>query len=310
MFARRARRAIGQLGPALVQANQPVPGCNIFRTSGGVHAAYLRQRALFDGPLQRAWTGMSLFHRNALRLERQTFADPALKAVIANSAMVAEEVASIYGVPRERVHHIPNGVDLDRFGPGLRDEFREPTRASVGLDDQAPVVLLVGSGYRRKGLTEAIEAVAACRSRPHLWVVGRESHPAAFEAQAKQAGIADRFRIFGPRPDPRPWFGAADVVILPSHYEPFGSVVLEAMAIGLPVVVSSSCGAREVVDQSDRRLVFPAGDTAALAEAIDRGCELATYAETRQTVRHIAEGYGEDRMIDRMLTVYESIAGS
>jgi UDP-glucose:(heptosyl)LPS alpha-1,3-glucosyltransferase len=310
VFARCALRAIGKRGSTVVQANQPVPGCNVLRTSGGVHAAYLRQRALFDGPLQRAWTRISPFHNNALRLERKTFADARLKAVIANSAMVVEEVVSFYGVAREHVHHIPNGVDLDRFRPGLRDEFRKPTRASLGLDDRVPVVLLVGSGYRRKGLVEAINAVATARSRPHLWVVGRESHPAAFEALAEQAGITDRFRIFGPRDDPRPWFGAADVVVLPSHYEPFGSVVLEAMAIGLPTVVSSACGAREVVEQLDRRLVFPVGDTPALAAAIDRAYELATQSGSPQNVRRIAEGYGEERMIDRMLAVYATVAGS
>jgi UDP-glucose:(heptosyl)LPS alpha-1,3-glucosyltransferase len=273
-----------------------------------VHAAYLRQRALFDTPTQRAWADISLFHRNTLRLERKTFEDERLKAVIANSAMVAEEIVDIYGVPPERVHHVPNGVDLDRFSLRLRGEFREPMRASLGLDNLTPVVLLVGSGYRRKGLSDAIKAVAASRSRAHLWVVGHESHPAAFEALAKRMGIGDRLRIFGPRVDPRPWFGAADAVVLPSLYEPFGSVVLEAIATGLPTIVSSACGAREVVEQFDRRLVYPVGDIVALAAAIDCGCELAAQAASSQKLRSLAEGYGIDQMIDRMLTVYETVA--
>jgi UDP-glucose:(heptosyl)LPS alpha-1,3-glucosyltransferase len=305
LFARAAERAFRQHEGALIQANQPIPGCNILRTSGGVHAAYLRQRALVDGPLKRAWTKVSLFHRNALRLERETFSDRRLGAVIANSAMVKDEVIEFYRLPPERVHHIPNGVDPVRFRPQLRDEFRHTMRAKYGVDDKTPVVLLIGSGYRRKGVSEAIKAVAASRSKPHLWIVGRDSRPAKFMAEAEQNGISDRFRIFGPQPDPRPWYGAADILALPSWYEPFGTVVLEAAASGLPSVVSRSCGSREVIEKFDPRLVYPVGDTQALAVAIDRAIELASLSETRMEIRRLAKNYGMDAMVKRMVALYD-----
>jgi UDP-glucose:(heptosyl)LPS alpha-1,3-glucosyltransferase len=309
-FARAARRAFSRELGALVQANQPIPGCHIYRTSGGVHAAYLKRRALTDGPIARAWTASSLFHRNALRLERETFADPHLRAVIANSAMVADEVAEFYGVPRARIHHIANGIDLARFHPGLRTEFRQATRARFGLDQRAPLVLLVGSGYRRKGLSEAIAAVALSEARPHLWVVGRDSRPSAFVAEARRAGIADRFRVFGAQADARPWFGAADLVIMPSWYEPFGIVALEAIACGLPVVVSSATGAREAVEDFDPALVYPVGDRNALARAIDRGLALAARPETGPALRALSERYSLDAMVDRMVAVYEKVEES
>lgn len=305
LFARAAERAFRQHKGALIQANQPIPGCNILRTSGGVHAAYLRQRALVDGPLKRAWTKVSLFHQNALRLERETYSDSRLGAVIANSAMVKEEVIEFYGLPRESVHHIPNGVDPVRFQPQLRDEFRQTIRAKYGVDDATPVVLLIGSGYRRKGVSEAIKAVAASRSKPHLWIVGRDSRPAKFMAEAEQNGISDRFRIFGPQADPRPWYGAADILALPSWYEPFGTVILEAAASGLPSVVSSSCGSREVVEAFDPRLVYPVGDTQALATAIDRAIEQASLSDTRMEIRRLAENYGMDAMVKRMVALYD-----
>jgi UDP-glucose:(heptosyl)LPS alpha-1,3-glucosyltransferase len=306
-FARAAREAFAGETGALVQANQPIPGCSVYRTAGGVHAAYLRQRGLAEGWLAKAGFAVSPFHRNALKLERETFAHPALRAVIANSAMVADEIVEFYGVARDRIHHIPNGVELDRFHPGLRAEFRRSVRAELGLDDRTPAVLFIGSGYRRKGLSEAIAAAAASRAKPHLWVIGRDSHPARFIAEAERAGIGDRFRIFGPRADPRPWFGAADAAILPSWYEPFGIVVLEALATGLPVVVSSTCGAREAVEQADPALVAPVGSRERLADALDRALAIAERPESAARMRAIAERYGMDVMIDRMLRLYEAL---
>lgn len=113
LFARRAERIFREYPDALLQANQPIPGCNILRTSGGIHAAYLKHRAFGEGALRGLWPKFSLFHRNALRLERETFADNRLEAVIANSAMVKQEVIDTYGLRPERVHHISNGVDAD-----------------------------------------------------------------------------------------------------------------------------------------------------------------------------------------------------
>jgi UDP-glucose:(heptosyl)LPS alpha-1,3-glucosyltransferase len=221
--------------------------------------------------------------------------------------MVADEIVEFYGVARDKIRHIPNGVELDRFHPGLRAEFRRSVRAELGLDEETPAILFIGSGYGRKGLSEAIAAVAASRAEPHLWVIGRDSHPARFIAEAERAGIGERFRIFGPRADPRPWFGAADAAILPSWYEPFGIVVLEALASGLPVVVSSACGAREAVEQADPALVATVGDRDGLAAALDLALALAAKPETAARLRSVAEGYGMDIMIDRMVRLYDEL---
>ncbi|TIQ60191.1 MAG: glycosyltransferase family 4 protein, partial [Mesorhizobium sp.] len=97
-----------------------------------------------------------------------------LKAVIAISKMVAEDIIRHYDYPAERVHHVPNGVDLDRFNLELRQQHRAAVRAQLDVDDNRPVVLFVGSGFARKGLLPLMKAVATLDGEPEVWVIGHD----------------------------------------------------------------------------------------------------------------------------------------
>jgi UDP-glucose:(heptosyl)LPS alpha-1,3-glucosyltransferase len=113
--------------------------------------------------------------------------------------------------------------------------------------------------------------------------------------------------MIGPQADPLPYYAAADVLILPSIYDPFPSTVLEALACGLPVVTSTACGAREIVARLDRGLVRDATDVAGLAEALRLAFELAARPAIAAEARAIANDYSIDQMIDRMLSVYAAL---
>jgi UDP-glucose:(heptosyl)LPS alpha-1,3-glucosyltransferase len=305
-FANAACRAISTAGPALVQSNERIPCCDIFRAGDGIHAAYLERRRRHASPLSRAALAVSLFHREMLRLERDTFASGRLKAVIAISEMVAEDIRRHFDFPVERIHCIPNGIDLDRFRPELRARHRADLRARLGVADDRPVILFVGSGFARKGVNEAMEALARLGGDAELWVVGQDARTESFAARARRLGIGQRVRFVGPCHDTLPWYGAADVLTLPSLYEPFGTVVLEAMASGLPAVVSGDCGARELVRRFDPALVVQASDPEALAGALNRALGMAGLAETACLARQAASHYGRDGMVDRMLALYRA----
>jgi UDP-glucose:(heptosyl)LPS alpha-1,3-glucosyltransferase len=304
LFARAACRRIAREKGALVQAHERVPCCDIFRAGDGVHAAYLEAKRRTQTAFGRLKDRFSLFHRNTLALERQLFASPRLQAAIVNSAMVADDIVRHFGFPRARIHLVPNGIDLARFRLQARNEHRAAVRARLGVPAAKSVALFVGSGFERKGLRPAIQAAAACDAE--LWAIGHDRRPASFAAEAERAGLGRHFRLIGPA-DPLPYYAAADVLVLPSFYDPFPSTVIEALACGLPVVTTTGCGARDVAKRLDPRLVRDALDREGLAEALRVALMLAAKPETAARARAIAEEFGIDRMVDRMLAVHDAV---
>ncbi len=309
-FAHAACERLGHESGSIVQAHERIPCCDVFRAGDGVHAAYLENRARGMTKLARLAQWLDPYHRSVLRLERALFLNQRLQAVLANSTMVADEIVRHFSFPRERIHLVSNGIDLTRFHPEARAEHRAKARKRLGVDKSRPVILFIGSGYKRKGLAAAIAALAVSRIDAELWVIGGDRRPNTYAAQASRAGLAPtRLRLIGPVTDPLPYYAGADVLILPAVYDPFPSTVIEALACGLPVVTSTGCGARDAVARLDPGLVRDQRDLDGLAEALRRALDLAAKPATIDQARSIASEYGIDAMIERMLPIYAELRG-
>ncbi len=185
--------------------------------------------------------------------------------------MVRDDIARRFEVATEKLHVITNGVDLEQFHPRLREAHRQALRQKLGVGETARVALFVGSGYARKGLPALLEAFASlAMPRTELWVVGRDRQEAAMQRRAEAllgSGRNSRVRFFGAQEDVRPFYGAADLFVLPTRYDPFPNAVLEALACGLPVITTTTCGAAERVGAS-HGAVIRAGDVTALGERL------------------------------------------
>ncbi len=262
-FARAACRAVARGSADLVQSHERLLCCDIFRAGDGVHAVWLEEKNRDAGALARLATQWSPYHRYVQRTERRMFAQPSLSAVICNSVMVKDEIRARFGVPEARLHVIYNAVDCDTYSPALR-AYREAVRAHHGIPADAPVFLLVGSGYERKGVATALAALADA-PEARLVVVGQEKRPDVYARLAATLRVTDRVTFAGPQMDAKPYFGAADAFVLPTRYDPLPNAALEAMACGLPVVTSTKSGAAELVTGHDAGFVCDSRDAATLA---------------------------------------------
>ncbi|MHB1292964.1 MAG: glycosyltransferase family 4 protein, partial [Sulfuricella sp.] len=220
----------------LVQSHERIACCDVFRAGDGVHREWLAQRRRILGSLGRLRLALNPYHHYVLAAEKKLFASPRLKAVICISRMVKEDIQRHYGVPDDKLHVIYNGVDTTHFHPSLAESHRQPTRSAFGIPPEAPLFLFVGSGFQRKGLAVLLRALAQLPESSHLLVVGRDKRTKALIRVAEQLGLTGRVHFAGGQEDVRPFYGAADVLVFPTLYEPFGNVALEAMACGLPVV--------------------------------------------------------------------------
>ena len=308
-FAAAAQAEMARGGFDITQSHERIPGCMIFRAGDGVHAAWLDHRARILGPVQRVTQRWSPYHRYVLAAERAMFAHPALRAVICNSQMVADEVVRYYGVSRDKLQVIYNGVDTDAFHLGLAGEHRWATRLAAGIPNDVPVLLFVGSGFERKGVPQLLRAAARMqRADARIVIVGADRKLKAMQQLSEGLGLSRRVLFTGPLKDVRPWYGAADGFVLPTLYDPCPNAVLEALACGLPVVTSTTCGAQEWVRSGENGWVVDAVDINALAGRLDGLAGLAGNASARAAARAVAEPLTLPAMADRLLALYRTLS--
>lgn len=156
--------------------------------------------------------------------------------IVAISERVRKQLREHYGVANERIVTIPNGINLSRYDPANATK-RAQVRHSFGIPNGVPLVLFVGSQFRLKGLAFAIRALARMKTNAILLVVGGDA-VAPYKRLAQDLGVANRIRFAGSRSDLPDIYPAADAFVLPTLYETFALVCLEAMASGLPVLAS------------------------------------------------------------------------
>ncbi|MDP2311208.1 MAG: glycosyltransferase family 4 protein [Pseudomonadota bacterium] len=241
-----ASRALRRASYDAVMGFGRTPGHQLFRAGGGSHVEALRRMH----PLRRwispaDWVEMRM-DRAAIRTAR---------ICIANSALGARGLVADYGAARVEV--VYNGVDLARFRPD--PQARAAVRSELGA--QGPTALFLGTGFTRKGLDVAIDALPPGWT---LWVAGKDR---PWKAPAC-------VRFLGPWRDPERLLQAADVMILPTRYDPFANACLEALASGIPTLTTPSNGAAEVLPHSWMVATDAAGFRAGLLAAEAGGRDL------------------------------------
>jgi D-inositol-3-phosphate glycosyltransferase len=194
--------------------------------------------------------------------------------IVAANVVERAELLRDYAAPASRVATIPCGVDTDLFVPGDRAE----ARGRLGLDDR-PVLLWVGRLAPIKGLDTLLDAVARLRTTHvgvRLLIVGGDAdepsngHEASLRQRIDRLGLNDAVRFIGPQPQSvlPLYYVASDVTVLPSYYESFGMVALEAMACGSPVIASRVGGLVTTIRDGVTGFLVPDSDVAALGERI------------------------------------------
>lgn len=305
-FARCVQGIIAEGRFDLVQSHERIPGCHVYRAGDGVHATWLELRDRARGGMAQLASALSPWHRYTLAAEAAMFRHRDLRAVICNSAMVRDDIARRFAVAADRLHVIHNGVDADHFHPGLREAHRRAVRAALGIPADAPLVLFVGSGFERKGVPVLLRALATMARRDaRLLVVGRDRHARRTAALAERLGVGGRVHFLGGQPDVRPYYGAADLFCLPTLYDPLPNAALEALACGLPVLTSTTCGAAELIEPGISGEVCDALDQTALTGHLDRLC--LPPPAMAEAARAAVAGLGLNVMAERMDGLYRQL---
>jgi glycosyltransferase involved in cell wall biosynthesis len=244
--------------------------------------------------------------REALKRVRSAALNPLCDLRVAVSRIVKDSVVDVEHVPPSHVVVLENGIDVERF---LRADGLE-ARRDLGLVTR-PILACVSRLSSEKGVESAIRMMPLVERGAVLLLVGDGAEAPRFRALAEELRLGDAVRFLGVRDDVERILAAADVVVVPSHWEEaFGLAVVEGMAAGRPVVVSRSGAMPELV--GDTGLVVPKKDPAALAAAVSRllddpmlRARLGRAAQVRARER-----YGMVRYVDEVTALYRRMCPS
>ena len=293
----------------LVQSHERIACCDVYRAGDGVHREWLAQRRRSLGVAARIGIALNPYHHYVMAAEKRLFHSPQLKAVICNSRMVKDEIRRYFDLPESRLHVIYSGVDTESFHPRLKAQHREVIRDRLGIPQDATLFLFVGSGFSRKGVPALLQAMATLPASAHVLLVGRDKHLERYRTEAATLNLTQRAHFVGAQQDVAPFYGAADALVLPTLYDPFPNVALEAMAAGLPVITSCKSGAAELVEEGVNGYVCDALDVARLAALMTKLLPPAQREQMGAAARKTVEPLTLAAMSQKLLVLYHELLG-
>jgi UDP-glucose:(heptosyl)LPS alpha-1,3-glucosyltransferase len=270
----------------IIHAMLPVPRCDVYHPHAGVARDAARGWNVHFNPRRKAMA----------RVEHDLLRGPTPPTVLCLSEYVKASILQHYPGLDHRLTTLFNAVDLDRFQPTSRTPH--------------PLVhaLIIAQDFQRKGLRQTIEALARVNDRRlHLTVVGKEA-AGEYLRLAESLGVGQQVQFTGPAPDPRPFYRAADFFILPTKHDPCSLVVLEALAMGLPVISTRFNGACEVMTDGKHGFVLPdPSEVAALAGAMRKLMDEQTKMRMSEACLELRPKLSYDNHLRALVNIYEQV---
>ena len=283
----------------VIMSLERVWSCDVYRAGDGVHQAWMDRRKKFEPPWQSLLRRLNRKHQGLLRLESSLFQERKAERVITNSQLVKDEIFNLYCYRPDKIDIVRNGVPVEQFR--FEGGLKEKARAELRLEPDEVGVLFVGSGWERKGLRFAIEAVESLDNpKVRLLVVGRGT---------KERYQSPCVQFCGELGDLRPIYAAADIFLLPSVYDPFSNACLEAMAAGLPVITTRANGFSEIMeDRIHGSIVDCARNVGDLQSALEAWSDSTRRSAAKPTILKRAAQFDISRNIEKTLEILVQVA--
>jgi len=209
---------------------------DIYRAGDGVHRVFLSVENKSKS---------NLLHPVYLFLEKRCFNNA--RYIVANSNMIKQQIINTYNITSEKIKVIYNGIESKKIDyqsaySKLSSEFL--------INENQPIVLYVGSGFKRKGVEEFLQIISNLNNiKIKAFVIGKEKNIEQYQDLAKKLNIDSQVVFTGPREDVDDFYTISDIFLFPTHYEPFSNVVLEAMNFENVVFTTAQNGASEILDE-------------------------------------------------------------
>ncbi len=315
LFARATLKVLERDDSDVSFGEQRTWGADVVRPGGGVHREHMREVIKsYPSAVVRAFRRVTkrLSVKEALTclVERRLYLKHIPRMVIANSDMLRRQLVRHYPGLKDRIVVVYNGTDCERFHPGLR-RHRLQVREELHIPPEAVVGAFVSFDFRRKGLPTLLRSLAILRNKPSprevfAIVVGKRKIWA--EWMTRSLGVQDRVRFVGEQAPDR-YYGASDLLLLPTHFDPCANVTLEGFACGLPAVTSAHNGAHELLTPGqDGFYVRDPSDAAQFAGFIEYFMQPDRLRFASEAARALALRHTLQHQYDEIMAVITPVA--
>jgi UDP-glucose:(heptosyl)LPS alpha-1,3-glucosyltransferase len=306
-FIDTVRPTLQQGGYDLVIGFNKMPGLDLYYAADPCYIARAASQPLY-GLLK--YTGRVAFYADC---EESVFGSSSNTVSLMISDVQKALFKQHYNTPEQRLISLPPGIDPNRKRPDDAEQIRMQKRRELGVQADEWVLLMVGTGYKTKGVDRSIAALAALpdshRGKAKLHVIG-DGDTKALKKQAEKLGVSEQVMFLGGRTDVPAFLLAADLLLHPARKENTGTVILEAIVAGLPVLVSDVCGYTKHVVKAQAGEVIKQPDNAALtAEQLANMLEPAALAQWSMQALEYAKTEDLYSMPEKAAQIIRRMAG-
>ncbi len=256
----RSQKFVAEVLPHLVNGQydlvigfNKMPYLDVYFAADTCYQAKTRQERAW-------WYRFTPRYRHLISYEKAVFAPESKTEILLLLDKLKTDFLHYYQTPTQRLHVLPPGIARDRMAPPNAAEIRRDTRNEYGIHEDEFLLLMVGSDFNRKGLDRILLGLAALpenlKNRSRLFVLGKDD-PDPFIQQAQQLKISERVKFLGGCDDVPRFLLAGDMLLHPAYHENTGTILLEAVVAGLPVLTTEICGFASYIQDAEAGYVLP-----------------------------------------------------
>ncbi len=274
------------------------------RAGNGVHQAYLDIRKNESSFLKKISFSFNPLHRCILNIEKRAFEDKDLKVLFVNSNMVKEQIKHYYSTDPKKIKVIHNGVQWKAYADFFNDSFikKDLLEKKLNIPKNTLKLFFAGNGYKRKGLKNLLEALSFFKEKNIcLFIAGKDKNIVNYQKLALKLGIQDKVFFLGSISDLTSYYQLCDIFVLPTMYDPFANVILEALSMGLFVITTKNNGASEILSKSQGITLEDSLDVDALKKAIEAVLTRFKTFENAKEIRNSVSNYDYSMQLEKML---------
>lgn len=279
---------------------------DVFRVGDGVQKHWLQIK--YPNRWNRFVASALPKRRRTMQTEKVIFSPSGTSALITNSELVKKHILKYYPYSPENIYVVHNGVDSKNFYP-LSPEEKNTTQQQMGLNPQQCQLLFIAHNWERKGLKTILLGAQELfrQNKVYLTIIGR-GKPKKWLPLLQSLGIKEQVNFVEPTKNILPFYQTADIFVLPTQYDPFANVCLEAMACGLPVVTSPSNGAHEVIQNGKNGYTLSsAADVEGLKKFLTNFEQSSQRQEMSQYARQVAQEHPLEKNALETIKVLEKV---
>jgi UDP-glucose:(heptosyl)LPS alpha-1,3-glucosyltransferase len=277
------------------------------RLGNGIHKAFLENRKQLDSKLKHWSHQFNPIHQCILKIEKEAFSSPRLKKIFTNSHMVKKELLSFYDVDPKKIITIHNGVEYLALQEHFTNAFveKDSIAHNLSLDPNCHHFLFIGNGYYRKGLKLILHALSKLTNKNFFFhIIGKDKNIKKYQTLAHKLHLDNNTHFYGQITNTIDFYKLCDTLLIPSFYDPFANVTIEALAMGLFVISSKFNGASEIIDTNagitlnnlldEEELIY------ALNQALNNPKTIKKATTIRNTISHLDFSSQIDKLVSAL----------